>query len=190
MTNQVAVLITSGKMRNLSGQAELPPSVLYGETEIELSPYRSRTVALLHRYTRASVEVGRLPSLLGKEFFRSRVTSYGMGSFEDVVIFVTDMDKAIDKLSPFEKKLIAMGILEEYSMEEVARLLAYSAKTIRRLLPDAVDHLSQILLTVGLMERVERCQGGKRYDSSASRSNRGEYKCSKNVRTPPSDLIS
>ena len=61
------------KARSLMGQAE-PPSVLFGETEMDLWPYRRRTVALLRRYARASVEVGRLPSLLGREFFRSRVS--------------------------------------------------------------------------------------------------------------------
>jgi len=72
-------------------------------------------VALLRRYARASVEVGRLPSLLGREFFRTRVTSYTMRNFEDVVIFVADMEKAIEKLSAMEKKLLAMNILEEYT---------------------------------------------------------------------------
>src|SRR5271156_1422923 len=119
---------------NLMGQAELPSSVLHGEAEIELSPYRRRTVALLRRYARASVELGRLPSLLGREFFRTRVTSYTMRNFEDVVIFVTDMEKAIDRLGTLEKRLLAMNILEEYAVDEVARLLAYNPKTIRRLL--------------------------------------------------------
>jgi hypothetical protein len=31
--------------------------------------YRDRTVALLRRYMRISIEVGRMPSLLGREFF-------------------------------------------------------------------------------------------------------------------------
>ncbi len=88
---------------SLMGQAEQPPSVLFGETEMELWPYRRRTVALLRRYARASVEVGRLPSLLGREFFRSRVTSYTMRNFEDVVIFVADMEQAIEKLNALEK---------------------------------------------------------------------------------------
>src|SRR5580692_1753416 len=131
------------RARSLMGQAEPPPSVLYGETEMELWPYRRRTVALLRRYARASVEVGRLPSLLGREFFRSRVTSYTMRNFEDVVIFVADMERAIEKLSTIEKKMLAMNILEEYTVDEVARLLGYHSKTIRRLLPDALDQLSR-----------------------------------------------
>jgi hypothetical protein len=49
--------------------------------------------------------------------------SYTMRNFEDVVIFVTDMEKAIEKLSVMEKQLLAMNILEEYTVDEVARLL-------------------------------------------------------------------
>jgi hypothetical protein len=60
--------------------------------------YRERTVALLRRYLRISIEVGRLPSLLGRELFRSKVTSYRMSSFEDGVIFVHDVEQAVDKL--------------------------------------------------------------------------------------------
>src|SRR6202142_4796349 len=89
----------------LMAQAERPPSVLFGENEVDMWSYRRRTIALLRRYARASVEVGRLPSLLGREFFRTRVTSYTMRNFEDVVIFVTDMEQAIDQLGPLERRL-------------------------------------------------------------------------------------
>jgi hypothetical protein len=139
---------------SLMGQAELPPSVMFGETEMDLWPYRRRTVALLRRYARASVEVGRLPSLLGREFFRTRVTSYTMRNFEDVVIFVTDMEQAIEKLTAIEKKILAMNVLEEYSTDEVARLLGCTPRNVRRLLQDALDRLSRILLAGGLMEEL------------------------------------
>lgn len=188
---------TSTQTWNLMGQSELPPSVLYGETEIELAPYRRRTIALLRRYARASVEVGRLPSLLGREFFRTRVTSYTMRNFEDVVIFVADMEKAIEKLSILEKKLLGMNVLEEYSIDEIARMLDCHIKTIRRLLPDALDQLSQILLAGGLMDELpvvtksrRTCQEGKNYNFGVSNSNKAKYKCSQNVHLPPSNLIS
>lgn len=84
-----------------------------------------------------------------------------MRNFEDVVIFVTDMEKAIDRLGPLERKLLAMNILEEYTVDEVARLLAYNPKTIRRLVPDALDQLSQILLGAGLMNKLTLA-GGER----------------------------
>ena len=152
----------------LMGQAEMPPSALFCETEIELWPYRRRTVALLRRYARASVEVGRLPSLLGREFFRTRVTSYTMRNFEDVVIFVTDMEKAIEKLNAREKKLLAMNVLEEYTIPEVARLTSCNQRMAERFIQDALDQLSRILLAGGLMDRLpldtrgeKTCQEGK-----------------------------
>ncbi|MGA2966469.1 MAG: sigma factor-like helix-turn-helix DNA-binding protein, partial [Terriglobales bacterium] len=115
---------------NLMGQAEPPPAVVFGETEKELWLYRRRTVALLRRYARASVEVGRLPSLLGREFFRTRVTSYTMRNFEEVVIFVADMERAIERLNGLEKKLLAMNILEEYTIPEVAQVLGCNYRTV------------------------------------------------------------
>jgi DNA-directed RNA polymerase specialized sigma24 family protein len=147
------------KAWSLMGQAEPPPSV-FGETEMDLWPYRRRTVALLRRYARASVEVGRLPSLLGREFFRTRVTSYTMRNFEDVVIFVTDMERAIEKLNTLEKKLLAMNVLEEYTIPEVARLLTCTQRTAERFLQDALDQLSRILLVGGLMEKLPSATRG------------------------------
>jgi len=138
--------------QSLMGQAETPPAILSGDTEVDLWLYRSRTVALLRRYARASVEVGRLPSLLGREFFRSRVTSYSMGSFEDVVIFVTDMEHTLEKLDTFQKELVAMNVLEEYSVPEMSRLLHRPQRTIERILQGAIDDLSRVLLATGLLE--------------------------------------
>jgi len=176
---------TSMRVRNLIAQAEPPLSVVFGETEMDLWPYRGRTVALLRRYARASVEVGRLPSLLGREFFRSRVTSYTMRNFEDVVIFVADMERAIEKLNTIEKKLLAMNILEEYTVHEVARLLGFTQRTAER------------FLAGGLLEKlpsatrgVRSCQEGKTYKFDVSCSNEGGNKCRKVGGTPPADLIS
>jgi hypothetical protein len=193
----VGTQVTSTHLWNLMGQAEPPPSVVFGETEMELWPYRRRTIALLRRYARSSVEVGRLPSLLGREFFRSRVTSYTMRNFEDVVIFVTDMEHAIEKLNALEKKLLAMYVLEEYTIPEVSRLLSSNQRMVERFVQDALDQLSRILLAGGLMEKLpmatrgrKSCQEGKNYNFEVSGSKEGENKFRKFVGTPPSNLIS
>lgn len=146
--------IRSAGPLSLMGQAELPPSLLFDNIEADLWMYRPRTVALLRRYGRASVEVGRLPSLLGREFFRSRISSYSMANFENVMIFVTDMEHALDTLDMLSKKLIAMNVLEEYSIPEVARLLGYSQRTVQRLLQETLDQLSRTLLAGGLLDRL------------------------------------
>ena len=149
-------------------QTERPEAALCDETPIDLWPYRDRTVALLRRYGRASVEIGRLPSLLGRECFRARVTSYPMTSFEDIVIFVHDMEQAVNKLGPLEKRLLALHVLEEYTQGEIARLLGCSRRWIEFRIPEAIDELTRILLEAGLMRRMAQsesrpktCQEGK-----------------------------
>jgi DNA-directed RNA polymerase specialized sigma24 family protein len=137
---------------NLMGQAEPSPLLLFGPTEIDLWPYRSRTTALLRRYARASVEVGRLPSLLGGESFRARVTSYSMKNFEDAMIFVADMERSLDLLDQFERRILAMSVLEGYRVPEVSRLLRYPQRTVERQLQTALDDLSRILLKRGLLK--------------------------------------
>jgi DNA-directed RNA polymerase specialized sigma24 family protein len=148
---------------------------------MDLWSYRDRTVALLKRYARASVEVGRLPSLLGREFFRARVTSYSMKSFEDVVIFVHDMEQVLGKLSQLERKLIAMNVLEEYSQAEIARLMGCTKRWIEIQVPEAIDQVSRAMLESGLMEPLPRsetnrgtCQEVETAFSSASGSKDGE----------------
>ena len=125
------------------------------EEERERRIYRGRTVGMLRRYMRYSIETGRLPSLLGREFFRSKVTSYTVVTFEDRVIFVHDMERCLEKLDDFGRQLIARYVLQEHDRWATARLLNCNEKTIRRLAPVVLDQLSDILLEVGLMARLE-----------------------------------
>jgi len=81
-----------------------------------------------------------------------------MRNFEDVVIFVTDMEQAIDKLEVYDKKLLAMNVLEEYTIPEVARLLGSTQRTVERSLQEAIDELSRILLAGGLLELLPLSQ--------------------------------
>jgi len=134
----------------------------------DLWPYRDRTVALLKRYGQASVEVGRLPSLLGREFFRSRISSYSMMSFEDIVILVLDVEMALDHLDPLHKQLIAMSVLEDFSYPEVARLVPCPLRTVEREVPEALDCLSRIFLDGGLIRILPMGTRGEERRDDAS----------------------
>ncbi len=140
--------------------------------------YRERTVGMLRRYLRISIEVGRLPSLLGREFFRTQVTSYRVSTFEDAVIFVHDVERSLARLDAFERKLIGRIVLQEYTQEEAARLLQCGRRTVGRRLPEALDRLSEDFLAGGLLTRLpatdsptrKSCQGPQRRETSASHS--------------------
>ena len=138
--------------------------------------YRDRTLGLLRRYLQLSVEVGRLPSLLGREFFRTGVTSYRATTFEDAVIFVHDVARGLERLKGFENKLIARIVLQEYTQNETARLLGCGRRTVGRRFPQAVDQLTEVFLEVGLLVRLpindvaraQSCQAGRIEETRAS----------------------
>jgi len=143
--------------------------------------YRGRTVAMLRRYLKYSMETGRLPSLLGQEFFRAKVTAYRVVTFEDRVIFVHDMEKCLERLDEFSRQLIARHVLQEHDRCATARLLHCNEKTVRRLTPVALDQLCEIMLEVGLMERIDliaekSCQGGLGDENLASDCEESENK--------------
>ena len=151
----------------LEGLAEASAEIVVDEPEVERQRriYRARTVGMLRRYLRYSIETGRLPSLLGREFFRSKVTSYIVTTFEDRVIFVHDMETCLGKLDEFSRQIIGRHVLQEHDQEATGRLLGCTGRTIRTFVPMALDLLSEILLDAGLLERSvpnreKACQGG------------------------------
>jgi len=120
--------------------------------EVELWIYRHRTVGMLRKFLHLSLETGRIPSLLGKEIFRTRVTSYRVVTFEDAVIFVHDVERCLERLDEISRSLIARITLQEYTQAEAAKILHCCRKTIQRLYPDALDQVSAIFLEVGLLK--------------------------------------
>jgi len=113
--------------------------------------YRSRTVALLRRYMRFSLETGRLPSVVGREFFRAKVTSYTATTFEDRVIFVRDVEMSLNRLEYWDQQLIARVILQEHNQGQAAYMLHCSRSTVQRRLSEVLDLLSEDFLRVGLL---------------------------------------
>jgi hypothetical protein len=118
----------------------------------ELSLYRPRTLALLRRYLQLSSAVGRLPSVIARECFRARVTSYRMQTFEDSVIFVLDMERALAQLAELEQQVITRIIFQGHSHDSAARLVGCTRKSITRYLCVALDHLSESMLARGLLQ--------------------------------------
>jgi hypothetical protein len=172
---------TLGVPESLSMRTRDEEQAMEEDRERERRTYRGRTVAMLRRYMRYSIETGRMPSLLGREFFRAKVTSYTVVTFEDRVIFVHDMEKCLDRLDEFSRQLIARHILQEHDRWATAKLLHCNEKTVRRYTPVVLDVLSEILIDVGLMKRLEStqinsCQEGRRGPFDASDCEDGKYK--------------
>jgi hypothetical protein len=120
----------------------------------DLWMYRDRTVRLLRRYMRFSIETGRLPSLVGREFFRAKMSFYRAVTFEDRVIFVRDVEKCLSRLEYWDQQLIARVILQEHSHTQTAYLLHCSRKTVQRRVQEVLDLLGEDFLKSGLLTEM------------------------------------
>ena len=136
------------------------------ELDIERKIYRRKVVRMLYRYMRYSMDVGRLPSLVGREFFRSKVSKYTTVTFEDRVIFVHDMETCLNRLDDFTREVLGRVVLQEYDHEEAAQLLGCTRMTVHRKLLEGLDRLTDILLEVDLLSPLgeagkKSCQEGE-----------------------------
>lgn len=148
----------------------MTPELLHALTSDELPKYRQRTLALLRRYFHSSIEVGRLPSILGREFFRAKVTSYRVTTFEDAIIFVHDVECSLKRLDRFSQQLIGKIVFQNYSFDEIPRELNCARATVFRRFPEALDELSRTFLRGGLLSAgpLPPCQAPKTEENSVT----------------------
>ncbi len=119
---------------------------------VEYAFYRKYTEGMLRRYMYQSMEIGRMPSMLGNFTFRGRSSSRKARSFEDCVIFVHDVENCLKKLDPFSRELVGKIALQEYTQGEAAEMLGISIRTVVRRYADALDRLTAIFLELDLMQ--------------------------------------
>ena len=133
-----------------------------GYSALELKPehrfYRKYTEGMLRRYLRCSMESGRVPSLMGREMFRSRVTQYKIRGFDDAVNFVQDVRRCLGKLQPLDRALLERIAIQEHTQGHAAALLHLSLRTTVRRYGTALDRLTAQFLQVGLLEPFLECE--------------------------------
>ncbi len=126
----------------------------------EISCYRGQTLAMVRHFFELSSQVGRLPSLLGREFFRARVSHHAIPSFEDQAVFVRDVELCFARLSEQHAEMITLVGLYSFSRDEVAEMLRCSKAWVNNHVADALDALSEIFLQARLLreDRPDRRQ--------------------------------
>src|ERR1700684_2228748 len=124
--------------------------------------YRKKTTALLRRYMRWSLEAGRLPSLLGRELFRAKITAFTATTFEARVIFLHDVERCLDRLGSFDREIIARVVMQEHDNRQAARILHCTSRTIERRLAEVLDGLSEAFLKAQLITPLPETKEEKR----------------------------
>jgi len=113
--------------------------------------FRGQTLALLRHFFELSCQVGRLPSLLGREFFRARVSHHAIPSFEDQVVFARDVELCLRRLNDAHAEIIALVGLYDFTRQEIAGMLRCSRACVIARVNDALDALTEIFLQTGLL---------------------------------------
>ncbi len=137
-----------------------------------LAFYRKHTVALLRRYVRVSMEIGRPPCALGQTAFsRARVTHNRLRTFEDSLIFVLDVERCLKRLDHISRTIVARVALEDFTPPEAALLTGESVRSVARIYHEALDRLTRFFLANQL------------FDPNVEKLSRGETKIESNDRT-------
>ena len=124
----------------------------------ELAFYRKYTEALLRRYLRVSVEVGRVPSVMGRELFRGNVSHYKADGFEDGVIFCVDIERCLAKLRKSHLRLIERIALQGHSPQQAAPMFGLDMRRCYERYNQALDQLTTLFLEGRILEPLKSCQ--------------------------------
>jgi hypothetical protein len=130
--------------------------------------FRGQTLAIVRHYFEISCQVGRLPSILGREFFRAKVSHHGIPSFEEQAVFVHDVEQAMARLNPQDLEVVSLVGLYHYSLDEAAILLGRCRTTVTQRYAGAIDTLAQVFLEAGLLREGRPDRHIQRFNSDGA----------------------
>lgn len=122
------------------------------EPRPEMVCFRGQTLAMVRHFFELSCQAGRLPSLLGREFFRAKVSHHAVPSFEEQIVFLRDMQLCLGRLREEDAQMITLAGFYDLSSDEVAELLRCSRWWVYDHFGRALDALSEIFLRAELLD--------------------------------------
>lgn len=126
----------------------------------EMLCYRRQTLALVRNFFELSSQVGRVCSLLGREFFRARVSHHTIPSFEEQALFIRDLELCLSLLRKPEAEVIVLLGVYDLPYDQAALRLHSSPAVLSQQFTEALDRLSEIFLERGVLreDRPDRRQ--------------------------------
>ena len=130
-----------------------PAEAVAFDPEPETICYRGQALAIVRHFFEISSQLGRLPSILGREFFRAKVSHHVIPSFEDQALFAHDVQQSLLKLEDDDLTVLTLVGLYDLSHEEAAGMLNCSCGYISQRSGEALAQLTQIFLDSGVLRR-------------------------------------
>ena len=161
--------------RATRGEEHSDAAAMRPRPTVELAFYRKYTEGTLRRFMYRSMEIGKVPSLLGDFSFRAKSSNRRGYTFEDSVIFVHDIERCLKLREELDegtglRSLVVMAdpdrelhpsVLvympnrkdpQEYTLAETAAVLRTSVRSTVRRYEEALDRLTRIFLRRELMQ--------------------------------------
>jgi hypothetical protein len=152
-----ALVVRCVQAKRAAQQAEQVEASTAAKPPVEVAFYRKYTEGMLRRYMYRSMEIGRVPSLLGDFSFRGKSSNRKGYTFEDAVIFVHDVERCLMRLNSVERELVGRIALQEYTLLEAAELTGMSVRTVVRRYTEALDRLTLVFLRLKLLQMPGSC---------------------------------
>lgn len=152
-----ALVVRCVQAKRATQQAKQAEESTAAKPPEEVAFYRKYTEGMLRRYMYRSMEIGRVPSLLGDFSFRGKSSNRKGYTFEDAVIFVHDVERCLMRLNPVERELVGRIALQEYTLLETAELTGMSVRTVVRRYAEALDRLTLVFLRLKLLQMPGSC---------------------------------
>ena len=130
-----------------------PAEAVGFDPEPETICYRGQTLAIIRHFFEFSSQLGRLPSILGREFFRAKVSHHVIPSFEDQALFAHDVQQSLLKLDEEDLTVLTLVGLYDLSQEEVGAILHRSEGCVSQRYAEALARLTQVFLDAGILRR-------------------------------------
>ena len=143
--------VESGKLRVIGRSRVQEAAEDYDNTRSDALFFRGQTLAIVRHFYEIASQIGRLPSILGREFFRAKVSHHAIPSFEEQAVFVHDVEAALGRLREEDAEVIALVGLFQYSLDDVAAMLGRSRSGVAGRFADSIDRLAELFLAAGLI---------------------------------------
>jgi len=141
------------RLRSKASLRTPPKYAVEFDPEPETVCYRGQTLAIVRHFFEMSCQLGRIPSILGREFFRAKISHHAVPSFEDQALFAHDVQQALPKLEDEEVQVLTLVGFYDLALEEAAALLGRTPGCLSQRYADAVARLTQIFLDAGVLQR-------------------------------------
>ncbi|HEX6495378.1 MAG TPA: sigma factor-like helix-turn-helix DNA-binding protein [Acidobacteriaceae bacterium] len=147
-----ALVVRCVRAKSAAQKQEQAETAVATKAPVEVAFYRKYTEGMLRRYMYRSMEIGKVPSLLGDFTFRGKSSNRKGYTFEDSLIFVHDVERCLARLNRLERELVGRIALQEYTLAETAALTGMSVRTVVRRYSEALDRLTQVFLRLELLQ--------------------------------------